>query len=350
MGAQQLKNGLGVLGALIATWLVASLICYLLLYRTIGQVYIKIGREILQTTCGRIVDNELIYTLEPGECRFRNIEFDTIVAVDSDGFRNRASDLGTGATKVTVLGDSYAMGWGIDQDKKLSSLIAGTPGYRVRDLAMSSYGTARELLALLRHDDEAGIVVLQYCSNDIWENIEFIRDPDAFVRDAPARAKEYAQSLAEYRGRSGSRRGLQRVVNALLWGVTVPWRLMRLPPRSGPVTPRRVLEGEARAFAAVMAHFSPRLSGRPVIVFDAYERSARPEFAAVFRSALDAAGVDGVVVVDLAGTIVPSDYFHIDDHLSPTGHRKLAQRLMAEIEGLKSRPNEAPQRSQAIGK
>ena len=36
--------------------------------------------------------------------------------------------------------------------------------------------------------------------------------------------------------------------------------------------------------------------------------------------------------IDLAGTIGPRDYFHIDDHMRPRGHAKVAQRVLEALD------------------
>jgi hypothetical protein len=332
MATKFLRRSGAVLGMAATTWLALALICYGLFYGTVFNAYSNVGREVLQAMCGRIVPNELIYTLQPGECRFRNVEFDTRVSVDVDGFRNVPAHLGTGPTQVALLGDSYAMGWGVDQDKKLSSLLAQDSRLTVRDLSMSSYGTPRELLALTRFAADADVVVLQYCSNDLSENAEFLKDPQAFRAGAAGRAREYAAVLAHYANRSAGARRLQSVVNAGLGALATTWSLLWLPPRSSSPTPDRMMEQEARLFAGVMAQFKPSLDGKTVIVFDAHARRVRENFAPSFRQSLQAVGLGHVIVLDLKETIGMRDYFLIDEHLIARGHARLAARILAELD------------------
>ncbi len=90
-------------------WLGFALVCYGPLYETVYRIYTDIGREVVQIRCGRLVSNELVYTLAPGTCRFRNAEFDTELRIDDDGFRNAREHRGTGPLSVAVLGDSFAI-------------------------------------------------------------------------------------------------------------------------------------------------------------------------------------------------------------------------------------------------
>ena len=327
-----------IVGVAAATWIVLALLLYGLFYRTINDVYQKVGRDVLQVVCGRMVPNELIYTLTPGECRFTNSEFDIGVRVDADGFRNAREHLGAGPVKVAVIGDSHAMGWGVQQGEKLSSLLARDPRLSVRDLSMSSYGTARELLALQRYGQNADVVILQYCDNDRAENAAFVADPPGFVAKAAERAATYEKEIASLRQSAGQPGPLRGILRSGLGGLAATWRLMLLPPRATRPTPQPVIETEAKLFAGVVAHFKTALAGRTVVVFDGTPRGARVGSAGAFRAALDNEGLDNVVVLDLVGTITPSDYFHIDEHMRARGHAKLAARMLAELD----RPGRLP--------
>lgn len=331
MTARWARLGVAILGTAVATWLVLSLLLYGLFYRTLTDVYEKHGRNVMQVVCGRSVPDALVYTLAPGICRFANAEFDTGVTADADGFRNVEEHLGTGPVKVALLGDSHALGWGVEQGEKLSTLLARDPRLRVRDLAGPSYGTPRELLALRRFGGDADIVVLQYCENDRFENAEFLRDPKAFFAEAPKRAQAYWAEVERHR--TGAERGqfLQTALQRGLAGLTVTWRMLRLPTRAKPQTPPRVIAEEARLFAGVLLHFKAELAGKTVLVFDSFPRGPRPGFAPAFRAALADAGLNHIAVMDLAGTLQPSDYFHLDDHMRPSGHAKVAARVLVEL-------------------
>jgi hypothetical protein len=347
MPGASMKKVAAVLGVCAATWLAIVLVCYGLLYKTVYAVYDNVAREILQVRCGRIVSNELIYTLEPGSCRFGNAEFETVLDIDRDGFRNSTGRNVDSAARVVVIGDSYAMGWGIGQDETFASLIARDRRYNVRNLAMSSYGTARELFALQRFAPDAEVVILQYTMNDLRENAEFLKDPAAFVVEAAARAADYGKLLETYRNRPQSRQQVQHVADMMVGHLAWSWRLLHLPPRrtSSP-TPQRRMEEEARAFAAVMSAFRSLLEGKTVIVLDCLPRMERENFAPTFRKSLDAAGFSNIRVIDLVGVLRPGDYYHLDDHLRASGHAAIAERVLAELGNAGPAPAETPRRAE----
>jgi hypothetical protein len=327
-----MKKLAAILGAGIATWLAIVLVCYAFLYKTVYAVYDTQAREVLQAKCGRIVQNELIYTLEPGACHFVNAEFDTVLSIDRDGFRNGPANQGDGPVKLAVIGDSYAMGWGVSQAETFASLIAGDRRFAVRNLAMSSYGTARELFALKRFAPDADIVVLQYSMNDWSENRTFAADPAKFSANAEARAAAYAKQLQTHLGRSALQSGVREVASFLVGHLAWSWRLLHLPPRrTTSPTPQRRMEEEAKSFVAVLSEFRSLLGGKTVIVLEALPRLERTNFAPTFRKALAAAGFRNMTVVDLVGELTPADYFHLDDHLRASGHAKIAARLLSAL-------------------
>src|SRR4029077_2394599 len=58
-------------------------------------------------------DPELLYTLRPGQFTFSNVEFSTPYVVNSLGVRDDERSLAQ--PEIVVVGDSYAMGWGVQQ-------------------------------------------------------------------------------------------------------------------------------------------------------------------------------------------------------------------------------------------
>lgn len=131
-------------------------------------------RNIWQGQPGCVVfDETLIYKPANGRCVFRNIEFDTTLEF-SNGIRNHES-INSARKGIAVIGDSHAMGWGVNNNETFSSLLQTKLQRPVFNLAVSSYGTVRELLALEQSKivDEVDTVIIQYSYNDLDENIGF---------------------------------------------------------------------------------------------------------------------------------------------------------------------------------
>ncbi len=117
-------------------------------------------------------DPELGYTLKPGNFEFSNIEFKTDYFVNSLGLRDTEEALHK--PDIIVLGDSYAMGWGVNQNEAFPQVLGRKTGRKVLNAAISSYGTAREMILLRRLDTSAmKYLIIQYYDNDHSENIVY---------------------------------------------------------------------------------------------------------------------------------------------------------------------------------
>jgi len=104
------------------------------------QVYRHFNRALIQfdASCAQY-DPELAYTLKPGVCTFANVEFTNEVRVNHLGVRDDEASLV--APDVIVIGDSHAMGWGVDQGATLPRVLAQKSGLKV--LNAGSHRTAQ---------------------------------------------------------------------------------------------------------------------------------------------------------------------------------------------------------------
>ena len=131
-------------------------------------------REIWQSNLDCIdYDKELIFVPKKTSCDFKNIEFDTSLKFDDFGrFSNHPPNDNNG---IVVLGDSHAMGWGVNDDDTFSSILENKINRPVYNLAVSGYGTPRELIRLEKSNliDKVSTVIIQYCYNDYGENKDF---------------------------------------------------------------------------------------------------------------------------------------------------------------------------------
>jgi hypothetical protein len=117
-------------------------------------------------------DPQLYYTLRPGRFVFRTREFANEFRVNHLGVRDDEASLA--APEVVVIGDSYAMGWGVEQDEAFPQVIERRRGTRVLNAAVSSYGTVREMWMLDRIDvSGTKQLIVQYAENDRNENEVF---------------------------------------------------------------------------------------------------------------------------------------------------------------------------------
>lgn len=122
--------------------------------------------------CSRF-DQELLYAPLEGQCEFSNPEFKTKLNFDDNRRLNMINDQIYEDEKIiAVLGDSYAMGWGVNDDETFSYKLQKLINKKVINLGVASYGTIREIkrLKLNKFYDQVDTVIIQYHLNDIYEN------------------------------------------------------------------------------------------------------------------------------------------------------------------------------------
>jgi hypothetical protein len=122
-----------------------------------------------------IYNPELFYTLKPGKFIFKNREFENTYYVNTQGMRDKSKNLKN--PKILFLGDSFTMGWGVEQRETFPYLVEKTLDKNCLNTGISSYGTAREsIIASPYISDSLEFVVIQYCLNDYDENRQFIKN------------------------------------------------------------------------------------------------------------------------------------------------------------------------------
>jgi len=124
-------------------------------------------------------DNELIYVPKLKNCNFENIEFNTNISFDQFGrYSNHPYTKNNKNNSIAVLGDSFAMGWGVNDDETFSALLEKILNRNVYNLSVSSYGTRRELIRLEKSNllNSIDTIILAYCYNDYGENLNFKKE------------------------------------------------------------------------------------------------------------------------------------------------------------------------------
>jgi len=297
--------------------------------RLVQQVYRHFNRMLIQfdPNCSRY-DPLLTYTLRAGECTFSNIEFSTRIYANPLGVRD--DDEALVAPEVIVLGDSHVMGWGVEQDETLVRAFARATGLKTLDAGVSSYGTVREMRMLDRLDTtHLKYLIVQYADNDLPENRSF-REHDGSIPITPE--DQYRKIVDYYRAQRSYYPG--KYVFRLFMKIS---RLEAPEPDQltmGNASPAE----EADLFLNVLAHGTQTtpLDDVQVIVFEINEQiqPPRPFIAALDQARRRAdypAWIQRLIAVDVAPKLTPQDFFVLDDHMRPSGHRKVGEALAAVI-------------------
>ena len=145
------------------------------LFNRVNILYIESSRKMIQTEARSVQYHPLLaYVLRPGAWKFSNPEFNNTFHVNHAGFRDDEASLE--APEIIVAGDSFAMGWGVEQEETFAQLLEKMTGLKVLNMGVASYGTAREMRALdLVDTSQLRYLIIQYSDNDYAENKDFFR-------------------------------------------------------------------------------------------------------------------------------------------------------------------------------
>jgi hypothetical protein len=126
--------------------------------------------------CMEFSSDYYVYKMKPGQCKLKNLEYDTTLTHDNDGFRNLRPSSGF---VIAAIGDSHTHGFAVNDDQTFSYLLESQFGFTTRNLGIGSYATMRELEVLDKYGKDAKYVILQYCDNDFGENLA---EPDRYLQ------------------------------------------------------------------------------------------------------------------------------------------------------------------------
>ncbi len=289
----------------------------------IQQVYRHFNRSLIQfePACARY-DPRVTYTLKPGACTFGNVEFNNEYRVNRAGLRDTDADLE--GPEVIVLGDSHAMGWGVNQDQSLVRVLARHTGLKTLDAAVSSYATVREMRMLDRLDtSRLKVLVIQYADNDLPENRTFQRKGDLPIM-GEAQYRTIGEYYAAQRRYYPGKYAFRLLMKVLHLEEPEPDDL-----RMVDATP----DEEVRLFlnAVVRAGQKP-LDGVRLVVFEINQRLSPPRpfiatLARVSREGTYPAFVKQLETLDTTTILALADFYSLDDHMKASGHRAIGEAL-----------------------
>ena len=302
----------------------------------VREVYTTYDRDIIQflPECARY-DSTLSYTLKPGVCEFNNREFSTTYQINSFGFRDDERSLQS--PEIILLGDSYTMGWGVDQDSSFAQLIEHATGLKTLNAGISSYGTARELLALARLDkSNLKYLIIQYNDGDYFENKSYVENNFTLnIMDEGS----YESTLAEHieRKRYAPFIYLRTFVsfykNHLLHGITGYIIMTAIAANEDKATtPEQYFREHAFYFLELLSRIQNiqtnvqlivlRVEGRTTV-----QRNFESQLLQLIKEERYPEFIENTKIIYCADFLTPKDYFMLDDHIKTTGHRKIATQL-----------------------
>lgn len=273
-------------------------------------------------------DSLLFYKLKPGKHAFNNREFETTFSVNPFGLRDDENALHK--PSIICLGDSYTMGWGVNDDESFPSLLEKTTGKTVLNAGVSSYGTVREW-ELLKMLDTSNLeaVIIQFDANDNNENVSFFHN-----------GKFTASSLEKYLKTSTNHTQatkyfpLKHVSHFVsdFFKKQFPTNPEKAASKEENTEEEKPYVAPVDAFLNVLNSFHLP-NDVTVIVFQV--GSAGTDILIDRLNERKAANKLGhyqqIKVVNMQSKLTEKDYYKLDLHLTAEGHRKVSEELSKHL-------------------
>ena len=300
------------------------------------QYYTINYRRVIQveSTCSEF-DPQFFYRLRRNvQCNFSNIEFSTLIETNSAGLRDDEASLVL--PEIICLGDSYTMGWGVQQQETFSQQLERLSGRKVLNAGMSSFGTVRELRKLQTLDtSNCKWIVLQYCDNDVEETKPYL-DNRFTLKTSPqpvydSLVKRYEWNRAYYPGKTFLSVGNYLMRNAAK-------KMTKVDSMILVGTMKLSMEETVRLFAETLAYFNITDSTNRLIIFYANEkRENDTRFTDRLQQLLQTAPYaekfrNNVFLLNASQILDESDRYVLDDHYNNAGHKKIATAIKEIID------------------
>lgn len=294
--------------------------CSRRLQNSISFLYIQGDRKIMQFQegCG-VYSAEFGYTLKPGKFVFSEIEFSNEYQINSLGMRDSEDALA--GPEIVFLGDSFALGWGVDQTETFVKLLEAKTACKTLNTSVPSFGTVREMIMLGKLDrSKLMALVIQYCGDDYDENRLYYRNGNR----PQIMREETFQKMTRLHSRPKDYYPGKYIVVKLkkkYW----EWIARPAPPDAGPAL------SHADLFVHVLKQHEDLLKDTPIIVFEMNGINQSNAFTLELRQR--AAGpeeppfIRNLIILDLTEHLQDGHFFLLDGHLNPEGHRVVARVL-----------------------
>lgn len=288
----------------------------------VRYLHIRFDRNVIQVMpeCA-MYDEALTYRLKPGQCVFASREFSNRYEINSLGVRDDEASLR--GPQTVVLGDSLAMGWGVEQSESFPSVYERLSGHRTLNTAVASYGTVREMRMLERVDrSELQNVVIQYNENDTYENQQFVEQPPFRILSR----EQYERTVHEQAGL------LRYYPGKYAFNVMIQFQ-SAVRGRTGPVAETVVLpmDRQAELFVRVLERSAVDLSADRVVALAMDTAFIEAGRAAAARSTVG--WVTRVEFLDAGKALAGLDhpYYVLDDHPRANAHEAIGKLLAAHL-------------------
>ena len=269
-------------------------------------------------------DFEVNYRFKPGQCRHQSWEFDVTIKGNSKGFPDDEASLT--APEIIIVGDSYAAGWGVEQEQAFPAQLERISDKKVLVAAAPSYATGREL-ALLNDMDLSAVetVIIQYSENDAFENFEVFKN-------------EALTPIHHLVYRSISKTNLKRkryLQRPYFPGKYIYLVYLAFQQPAAPAPPNDYSKAE-HLLTIIERSKLAELKDVPIIIVSIYEghKSDQAIINAIDKRLEESpqSSINSrITTLPTSAHLTDQDYFILDDHIRPSGHQKVAELLIDSL-------------------
>lgn len=294
------------------------------LKNSIGYLYIQGDRKIMQFQkgCGQY-HPDLGYTLKPGKFVFTEIEYSNEYQINSLGTRDSEDALI--APKIIFLGDSYTVGWGVDQKETFVKRLETKTNLNTLNTSVPSYGTVREMIILGKVDrSQLKCLIIQYCSDDYEENKLFFKNGN---RPQIMRAETFRNLT-----------NLHSEDKSYFPGKYISLKIKKKIKELGVRTEKAAGDinlNEAELFIHVLKQNSDMLADFPLIIFEMNGPNQSNHFTNELREkAADKkhpSFIRDMILLDMSQYLKDQHFYVLDGHLTSIGNAVVSDVLYQTI-------------------
>lgn len=265
-------------------------------------------------------DPELGYTLKPGKFIYTEREFSNSYFVNSLGVRDTEDALV--APDIVIVGDSLALGWGVDQEKTFAKLLENKIRLKILNTSLPDYGTVRQMLILRKVDRSRLQCLVIQCSNNIYnENLKFCLNDNRLQIMREATYHQLAQ--------------INNLPKKYYFGKFVFMRIKKKLDglQSKPVAAEKKINiSEEDLFLNVLKHHEDILASVPVIIVLLLNEKHKSDYFvnSLKQKIADASNppfIRRMIVLNAMQHITENDFYLMDNHLNDHAHVILADLL-----------------------
>lgn len=274
-------------------------------------------------------DPELFYRLQAGKSINHNFEFSNTYEINHQGLRDDEQSLDH--PEIIVLGDSHAMGFGVNQEETFAQILEKKSNRKILNTAIISYGTARQFLLFQKlKTDSCKTLIWQYCPNDAIENQSFLENGNQLN----------ISSKQEYRFCQYRNFLLAHYYPYKYTFETVAHQLRKLAFWKKKKNITINLHTQAKNFFAIVQLLQKDFQGE-IIVLNLESSRTSDDLILEFEKYISQHGLENIRCLDFSKKLSTDDFNVIDEHLNAKGHQKIGNELFKNLQ-LESNPSYTP--------